>query len=128
MKAKILVFALPALILTTIHLAEAQQPKKVPRIGYVAQRNTPTPTTPDPAAEAFRQGLRDLRYIEGENILVDYRYGEGSNERLRDLVTELVQLKVDVLVSPAVPAIRAAKQASKTIAIVMVEIIRRLRR
>jgi putative ABC transport system substrate-binding protein len=77
------------------------------------------PSTPDPLVDAFRQGLRDLGYIEGKNILVEYRYAEGKLDRIPSLVTELVQLKVDVLVSPALPAIRAAKQATKTIPILM---------
>jgi ABC-type uncharacterized transport system substrate-binding protein len=97
--------------------AEAQQPKKIPRIGYLAGRGDPS--TPDPLIDAFRQGLRDLGYIEGKNIVVEYRYAEGKLDRIPSLVTELVQLKVDVLVSPALPAIRAAKQATKTIPIVM---------
>jgi putative ABC transport system substrate-binding protein len=107
-------------VVTDAGIAEAQQPKKVPRIGYLAQRNKPTSTTPDPAADAFRQGLRELGYMEGKNIVVEYRYSEESGERLRDIVAELVQLKVVVLVSPALPAIYAAKQATKTIPIVMV--------
>jgi ABC-type uncharacterized transport system substrate-binding protein len=120
MRAKILVCAVSALILAIINLAQAQQAAKIPRIGYLAQRNKPTPSTPDPAAEAFRQGLRDLGYIEGKSILVDYRYAEGSENRLKALVDELVQLKVEVIVSPTFQAIRAAKQATKTIPIVMV--------
>jgi ABC-type uncharacterized transport system substrate-binding protein len=100
--------------------AEAQQPKKVPRIGFLSGRGAPSPTNPDPSAEAFRQGLRDLGYIEGKNIRVEYRYAEGKLDRIPSLVAELVQLNVDVLVSPAGPAIRAAKQATKTIPIVMV--------
>ena len=107
-------------LLAVAAIAEAQQAAKVPRIGYLAQRNTPTPTTPDPAADAFQQGLRDLGYVEGKNILVEYRYVGGNEDRLRALVAELVQLKVDVLVSPALPVIRAAKQMTKTIPIVMV--------
>jgi ABC-type uncharacterized transport system substrate-binding protein len=104
-------------LLATIHLAEAQQ--RIPLIGYLAQRNAPTASNPDPAVEAFRQGLRDFGYVEGKNILVEYRYAGGSEDRLQALVAELVQLKVDVLVSPALPVIRAAKQATKTIPIVM---------
>ena len=100
--------------------AEAQQPGKIPRIGYLAQRNKPTPATPDPAAEAFRQGLRDIGYVDGKNIQVEYRYAEGSEDRLRALVSELVQLKAEVIVSPTFQGIRAAKQATKTIPIVMV--------
>ena len=73
-----------------------------------------------PMRSAFRQGLRDLGYIEGKNILVEYRYAEGKADRIPGLVAELVQLKVDVLVFPNTTAIRAAKQATKTIPIVMV--------
>jgi len=120
MKTKILVYVLPALILATIQFAEAQQPKKVPRIGYVAQRNAPTAANPDRAADAFQSGLRDLGYLDGKNIRIEYRYAEGSDERIIALVAELVQLKVDVLVTVPLPAIRAAKQATKTIPIVMV--------
>jgi hypothetical protein len=65
--------------------------------------------------EAFRQGLRELGYVEGKNILAEYRYGEGKVDRLPSLVAEFVHLKVDVLVVTALPAIRAAKQATKTI-------------
>ena len=95
---------------------------KVPRIGYRAQRNPPpTPTTPDPAADAFQKGLLDLGYVEGKNILVEYRYARGTSEdRIQDLVAEIVQLKVDVLVSPSTSVIRAAKQATKMIPVVMV--------
>ena len=98
--------------------AEAQQPEKIPRIGYLS--GTGDPTNPEPQVEAFRQGLRDLGYVEGKNILVEYRYAEGKPDRIPSLVAELVQLKVDVLVATAPPAIRAAKQATKTIPIVMV--------
>jgi putative tryptophan/tyrosine transport system substrate-binding protein len=115
-----LLVALFAMLLPWPHLAEAQQPKKVPRIGYVAQRNTPTAATPDRAADAFQQGLLDLGYFDGKNIRIEYRYAEGNDERTRALVAELVQLKVDVLVTVPLPAIRAAKQATKTIPIVMV--------
>ncbi len=98
--------------------ATAQQPKKVPRIGYVS--GSGDANNPGPYVEAFRQGLRDLGYIEGKNILVEYRYAEGKQDRIPSIVAELVQLKVDVVVAAALPAIRAAKQATKTIPIVMV--------
>src|SRR5687767_4400208 len=100
--------------------ASAQQPKKIPRVGFLAQRISPTPTTPHVFAHAFRQGLRDLGYIEGKNILVDYRYGEGKLDSIPSQVAELVQLKVDVLVLRSLSSIRAAKQATQTIPIVMV--------
>ena len=120
MRGKITVFTLCAMLFALCFCAEAQQPGKIPRIGYLAQRNKPTQATPDPAAEAFRQGLRDLGYIEGKNIQVDYRYAEGSEDRLRALVAELVQLKTEIIVSPTFQGIRAAKQATKVIPIVMV--------
>ena len=107
-------------LIWAIAIVEAQQPPKVPRIGYLAQRNKPTPTTPDPAVEAFQQGLRDLDYVEGKNLFMEYRYGEGSEERLLSHVSELLQLKVDLIVSPAFQAVRAAQQATKTLPIVMV--------
>jgi putative ABC transport system substrate-binding protein len=99
---------------------EAQPSAHVPRIGFLSGRVNPSSTTPDASADAFRQGLRDLGYIEGQNILVEYRYAEAQEERLPTLVAELVQLQVDVLVSPSIPAILAAKQATTTIPIVMV--------
>jgi len=75
MKAKILVYALPALILTTIHLAEAQQPGKVYRIGFLSAGSRPSNV---PRMEAFRQGLRDLGYVEGKNMVIEYRYMKGN--------------------------------------------------
>jgi len=95
--------------------AEAQQPKKVPRIGFLSGTG-PESTN----VEAFRQGLQDLGYVEGKNILVEYRYLEGQLDRIPSLVAELVQLKADVLVLVTLSSIRAAKQATKTIPIVIV--------
>src|SRR5215813_12502076 len=110
-----IVLGLSLLVFTV--LAEAQQPTKIRRIGYVSGSG---PVTSDPRFDALRQGLRDLGYIEGKNILIEYRYAEGRQDPIPSLVAELVQLEVDVLVSPSLPAIRAAKQATKTIPIVMV--------
>jgi ABC-type uncharacterized transport system substrate-binding protein len=118
MKRKITVLTLSAMLFALCGSVNAQQKGKVPRIGYVSASGGPG--TPDPRFEAFRQGLRDLGYSEGKNILVEYRYTEGKQDPIPSLVAELVQLNVDVLVSPALPAIRAAKQATKTIPIVMV--------
>jgi putative ABC transport system substrate-binding protein len=99
--------------------AHAQQPTgKISRIGYLS--GIGDPNSPGPDIEAFRKGLRDLGYIDGKNILVEYRYSEGKNDRMQSFVTELLQLKVDVIVSGVGPAISAAKQATKTIPIVMV--------
>ena len=94
--------------------AHAQQADKLPRVGVLT--NAPLTSA---HYEAFRHALRDLGYIEGKNILVEYRYAEGKLDRIPSLVAELVQLKVDVLVSSTLPAIRAAKQTTKTIPIVM---------
>jgi ABC-type uncharacterized transport system substrate-binding protein len=99
-------------------VATAQQPAKIPRIGYVS--GTGDPKTPGLQVETFRQGLRDLGYVEGKNIVIEYRYTEGNQDRAPRLVAELIQLNVDVLVATTSPAIRAAKQATKTIPIVMV--------
>ena len=120
MKRRITVLALSAMLLAPCWPIQAQQTKKVSRVGFLLQRVSPTPTTPDPFADAFRQGLRDLGYIEGKNILIEYRYAEGKRDRTSSQVAELVQLKVDVLVVRSISAIRVAKQASKMIPIVMV--------
>jgi ABC-type uncharacterized transport system substrate-binding protein len=107
---------LPFLVSATF--AEAQQPKKISRIGYLSA--TGDANNPGPQVEAFRQGLRHLGYVEGKNISVEYGYLEGKLDRIPALIAELVQLKVDVIVVTALMAIRAAKQATKTIPIVMV--------
>ena len=98
---------------------EAQQ-AKIQRIGYLTGTREPTRDAPDANRDAFRQGLRDLGYVEGKNIHVEYRYVEAKEDRVPGLVTELLQLKIEALVSPYRPVIRAAKQATKTIPIVMV--------
>src|SRR5437016_9540303 len=118
MSKKILLSAVATFILASFHLVQAQQAKKIPRIGYLSGRGDPS--TPDLLVEAFQQGLRDLGYIEGKNILVEYRYLEGKEDRNPTFLAELLQLKVDVLVVISLSSIRAAKQATKTIPIVMV--------
>jgi ABC-type uncharacterized transport system substrate-binding protein len=112
-----LLWLLAVLVLASLHLAEAQPSKAVPRLGYVtgSDRNDPSPNI-----ELFRQGLRDIGYVEGKNILVEYRYAEGKMDRAPTLVGELVQLKVDLLVTSWLPAIHAAKKATTTIPILMV--------
>ena len=108
---------LVAVIVLAVAVAEAQQPTNVYRIGLLSARSLSTDST---RAEAFRQGLRDLGYVEGKNIVIDYRYAEGKFERLPDLAAELVHLKVDVILALGVPPTRAAKQVTTTIPIVMV--------
>jgi putative ABC transport system substrate-binding protein len=115
---KVLVLALSTLLLSLSGSAEAQQPTKIPRIGYVS--GTGDPSNPGPNLESFREGMRELGYIDGKNIAIEYRYAQGNNERFASLATELVQLKLDVIVIVALPAIRAAKQATNTIPIVIV--------
>jgi putative ABC transport system substrate-binding protein len=98
--------------------ADAQQGGKVYRIGYI--RSGSGPFTTSPGYMGLRQGLRELGYIEGQNLVIEYRWAEGEHERLPDLAAELVRLKVDVIVtSSAPPAIRAAQRATRTIPIVM---------
>jgi putative ABC transport system substrate-binding protein len=113
----VLLCSLPTVLLLTISPAHAQQPTKIPRIGYVSSSGDAN--NPGPYVAAFRQGLRDLGYVEGKNSLVEYRYIEGKSDPTPSLVAELVHLKVDVLVVTNPPSIRAAKQATKTIPIVM---------
>jgi len=106
--------ALGALLLALNVQVHAQHPKKVPRIGLLLQA---PPTSPQ--VEAFRQGLRDLGYIEGKNILIEYRHTEGKPDRLPALAAELVRLKVDVIVVSGALATSAAKKATSEIPIVM---------
>ena len=114
MRRKIGISVLAILILASVHLAEAQQPGKVSRIGLLC------PTVCDTfTIKAFQQGLRELGYVEGKNIIIEYRWAEGKSDRLLTLASELVSLKVDVIVTATTPAIQAAKQATRTIPIVM---------
>ncbi len=96
--------------------ADAQQPAKTPRIGMLRMGS---PSDRVEQVEAFRKGLRDLGYVEGQNTVIEFRFAEGGQERLPDLAAELVRLKVDVIVTNGTVAIRAAKQATATIPIVM---------
>jgi putative tryptophan/tyrosine transport system substrate-binding protein len=116
-KATILSYALSAVILISGHPAEAQQPKKVPRIGFVAVTGDPNTSN----IVEFRRGLRDLGYIEGKNILIEYRYAEGVTE-FPNLATELVRLKVDVIVVPSTAGAQAAKNATSTIPVVFTSV------
>jgi putative ABC transport system substrate-binding protein len=103
------------LLLACVHLAEAQ-PTKVLRIGFFSSIS---PSIFSDRVEAFRQGLRELGYVEGKNIVIEWRSAEGKADRLPALAAELVRLKVDVIVSPGPGPTRAAKQATNTIPIVM---------
>src|SRR5215813_4407292 len=98
--------------------AEAQQPKKVPRIGYLSATSGPTNAG---RFEAFRQGLRELGYVEGKNIFVEWRFAEGKLDRLPALAAELVRLKVDMIVTSGATTTRAAKEATTTVPIVFAQ-------
>ena len=113
---RIFVFLLVTSILVPVPPAGAQQPAKVPRIGYLAATSLST----NPARiEAFRQGLRELGYVEGKKIVIEWRFAEGKADRLTGFAAELVRLKVNVIVSGGSTATRAAKEATSTIPIVM---------
>jgi putative ABC transport system substrate-binding protein len=105
---------LAAVFLALCSVAEAQHPAKIPRIGNLS----PGSSSASPNREAFHQGLRDLGYVEGKNILIEYRHAEGKSDRLPKLAAELVRLKVDVIVTTGGQASRAAKTATTTIPIV----------
>jgi putative tryptophan/tyrosine transport system substrate-binding protein len=96
----------------------AQQPKKVPRIGYLG--GVP-PSANEARIEAFGEGLRELGYVEGKNIVIEWRSSEGKTDQLPGLAAELVRLKVDVIVTGGSPATRSAKEATVTIPIVMTQ-------
>src|SRR3954451_15311181 len=87
----------------------AQRPMSVPRIGVLNPRAGPVPSAP---LDGFRQGLRNLGYVEGQNIMLEYRWGDGQEERLRDLATELVQLPVQVILAVSSTAVRSARHAT----------------
>jgi ABC-type uncharacterized transport system substrate-binding protein len=115
--------AVPSILVAVVLLvlgvtAEAQQPKNVPRIGYLSNLD---PATESVRFEAIRVALRERGYIEGQNIATEYRYAKGKRDRLPELAAELVRLKVDIIVAVGGdPLILAAKKATKTIPIVMV--------
>ena len=114
--AKVVGFALCAMLFALCFSVEAQPPKKVPRIGYLGG---PNPLLE--RREAFLQGLRELGYIEGKNIIIEWRSGEGKSERVPGLAAELVRLKVDVIVTDGSNSTRRAKEATSTIPIVMTQ-------
>jgi putative tryptophan/tyrosine transport system substrate-binding protein len=116
MKQTITTFALSAMLLALCLTAHAQQPKKIPRIGFLAGVS---PSTISARTEAFRRGLRELEYVEGKNIVIEWRYADEKLDRLNDLAAELVRLKVEVIVSAAPTVTRSVKESTKTIPLVM---------
>ena len=118
MKRTITVLALCAMLFALCASAQAQQAKKIPRIGYLS--GGPLSGNPE-RREAFRQGLRELGYVEGKNVVIESRYAEGKFDRLPPLAAELVRLKVDVIVTAGPQSTRSAKEATSTIPIVMAQ-------
>jgi putative ABC transport system substrate-binding protein len=118
MRKKVVGFMLSALLFALCPSAQAQQPAKIPRVGYLSV--LPLSAMAD-RIEAFRHGLRELGYVEGQNIVMEWRYGEEKPDRVSELAAELVRLKVDVIVGGGNSAIQAAKKATNTIPIVMTQ-------
>src|SRR4030095_13254727 len=117
MKRKIPVLTLCAMLFALCGSVEAQQPKKILRIGYLSSFD---PASDSNGTEAIRRALRELGYIEGQNIVFEYRYAEGKLDRFPELAAELMGLKVDIIVVlGGNGTVRAAKNATKTIPIVM---------
>ena len=116
MNRTIFIWLLATILLTTAPLAQAQQPGKVPRIGYLSASSLSSQAA---RIEAFRQGLRELGYVEGKNIVIEFRFAERKFDRLPALAAELVRLKTDIIVSAGPSATRAAKNTTTTIPIVM---------
>jgi putative ABC transport system substrate-binding protein len=116
MGKKVIMVLLVGLALASFRLADAQQPKKIAKIAYLAPSTTAAAA---PLVEAFRQGLRELGYVEGKTFVLELRYGEAKAERLPEIARELVGLKVDVIVTATDVAIAAVKRETQTIPIVM---------
>ena len=119
MKKKLIFAAVASFVLALGDLARAQQPTNVTRIGFLA---APSRTGMSHLTEAFLQGLREVGYVEGKNIAIEYRWADGKFERLPELAAELVRLKVDVIVAAVTQASLAAKNATSAIPIVMVAV------
>lgn len=118
MRTTIIGIALWTMLLALCPSATGQQTKTIPRIGYLVAG---TPDTQSTRTEALQQGLRELGYIEGQTIAIEYRYAEGKVDRLPELAADLVRLKVDVIVVQSNTAARAASSATKTITIIMAD-------
>jgi putative ABC transport system substrate-binding protein len=117
MNKRVFYLALGAMLLALSVPVEAQQTTKIPRIGYLGGGSLSSPRI-----DAVRQGLRELGYVEGKNIVIEWRHHEGKVDRLPALAAELVRLKVDIILTVGAPAARAAKEATVTIPIVMMQV------
>jgi putative tryptophan/tyrosine transport system substrate-binding protein len=116
MRKEVIGFALCALLFPLCLSAQAQQTKKVPLVGILFAA---TPSANSERIEAFRQGLRERGYVEGKDVLIEQRYADGNLDRLPSLASDLVHLKVDVIVSASSAGTRSLKEATNTIPIVM---------
>jgi len=114
-RVQFLGFALSAVLFAFCFPAEAQQPSKIPKIGFLV---IPSRTFFTNRIESFRQGLHSLGYVEGKNVVIEYRYAEGNLDRLSDLAKELVGVKVDVIVTTTGSGVQAVKNATRTIPVV----------
>ena len=111
-KARVLLIVFVVVLLAFAVIVEAQQPSKMPRIGYLGAF---TPSAGAPLLEAFRQAMRELGYVEGRNIFIDYRWAEGTPDQFPALAGELINLRVDVIVTQSNAAVAALQQATRTI-------------
>src|SRR5215831_5399455 len=114
-RAAVRSIAVAVMLFAVAVIAEAQQPRKVPRIGFLSSGSASGITA---NLEGFRQGLRELGYVEGKNIIIEYRWAEDKLDRLSELAAELVSLGVDIIVTGGTPSVLAAKKATNTIPIV----------
>ena len=121
MKKKLLGLAVLTVIFALVQFVDAQQPGKMARLGYLTAAGRAGSAH---LTEAFLQGLRDLGYVEGKNIAIEYRFADGKFERLPELAADLVRLKVDVIVAAVTQPSLAAKAATPTIPVVMVAVVR----
>ena len=113
---KVTLWLLAIFLVGAVEVAQAQQPTKIPRLGFL---NAGSPSAIAARLETFRQGLRELGYVEGKSIIIEHRSAEGETDRLPRLAVELVRLKVDIIFSTGPQSTRAAKEATSTIPIVM---------
>ena len=119
MAIKTIIVLLVGLVLASFHLVDAQQTKRIPRIGLLTGGSSSAFAN---SLEVFWQGLHELGYVEGQNIVIESRFSEGKLDRLPDLAAELIRLKVDVIVAASTPGILAAKNATSTIPIIFVSV------
>src|SRR5712692_427980 len=117
MRRKLFGLSLSSMLFALCLSADAQQPAKVPRTGYLSLRSGI-----EPREEAFLKGLRELGYVDGQNIIIEWRFARGKADRLADFAAELVGLKVDCIVAAGAQSSQAAKQASTTIPIVIAQV------